>query len=348
MSRTSIVKVAAAHAAPVFLDTPATVEKACAQIAEAARHGARLVAFPETYISAFPHWCALRAPIHNHDLFRRLAASSLLVPGPEIANLQRQARESDILVSMGFNERSPASVGCIWNANILIGEDGAILNHHRKLVPTWYEKLAWANGDGAGLRVCDTAIGNIGVLICGENTNPLARFTMMAQCEQIHVAPYPAVWPSCPPEEKDAYDLAHAIRLRAAAHAFEAKAFNIVVSGFMDRDMRDQLAALDPEAGAILDASPRAISVVMGPNGEAVTETRCDEEGLLYGDIDLDACVVPKQMHDVSGGYNRFDIFRLTVDRTANRPVRFECEENPEDARSSADEKSETQDGADH
>jgi nitrilase len=320
-------KVAAAHAAPVFLDTPATVDKACSLITEAAGHGAELIAFPEAYIPAFPNWCALRAPIRNHELFCRLAEGSLLVPGPQISRICRHARKFGVFVSMGFNERSPASVGCIWNANVLIGDDGAILNHHRKLVPTYYEKLVWANGDGAGLRVCETRLGHIGMLICGENTNPLARFTLMAQGEQVHIASFPGVWPSRLPQERDTYDLAHAIRLRAAAHAFEAKAFNVVVSGFMDSAVRDQLAALAPDAGAVLDATPRAVSVVMGPTGEPVSETLADAEGLLYCDLDLNACVEPKQMHDVSGGYNRFDIFKLTVDRTSNRPIRFACEQ---------------------
>ena len=319
-------KVAAAHVALVFLDTPATIEKTCSIIEEAAGHGAELIAFPETYIPAFPHWCALRAPIHNHELFCRLAESALLVTGPEIRRVCHKAREHGVFVSLGFNERSEASVGCIWNANVLIGDNGTILNHHRKLVPTFYEKLVWANGDGAGLQVCDTRLGRIGMLICGENTNPLARYTLMAQGEQIHIAAFPGVWPSKPPEVGDTYDLSQAIRLRAAAHAFEAKAFNIVVSGFMDKAMRDELAALDPEAGRTLDGSPRAISIVMGPNGEPVSDERRDEEGILYADLDLNACVEPKQMHDISGGYNRFDVFKLVVDRSANRPITFTFE----------------------
>ena len=96
----------------------------------------------------------LRSPIYNHDLFCRLAANSMLAPGPEIDRLWRDGREHDIVVSMGFNERSAASVGCLYNSNVLIDETGAVVNHHRKLVPTFYEKLTWSPGDGAGLRVC--------------------------------------------------------------------------------------------------------------------------------------------------------------------------------------------------
>ena len=292
-----VYKVAAAHVAPMFLDTPATVEKACALIAEAARNGARLIAFPETYVPAFPVWAALRAPIYNHDLFKQLAAGAVRVPGPEVAKISAAAKKAGIFVSIGINEGTAASVGCIWNSNILIGDDGAILNHHRKIVPTYFEKLIWANGDGAGLRVVDTALGR------------------------------PPVWPTRDPKGGGNYDLAAAIRVRAGAHSFEAKCFTIVASGFMDKAMRDQLAGLDKEAGRILDNSPHGVSMVLAPDALIVGDTISGEEGILYAPIDLEACVEPKQFHDVVGYYNRFDIFKLTVDRSRNRPVTFAAED---------------------
>jgi aliphatic nitrilase len=267
------------------------------------------------------------APIHNHEWFKRLAASSIRCPGPELERIADAARRAGIVVSLGFNEGTTDSVGCLWNSNVLIGEDGAILNHHRKLVPTFWEKLTWANGDGAGLRVCETRLGRLGVLICGENTNPLARFTLMAQGEQVHVSTYPPVWPTRDPRGGGNYDLAAAIRIRAGAHAFEAKAFNIVASGFMDAAMREELATLGPEAARVLEESPRAVSMVIGPTGEPVSELLSDREGLLYAGIDTRACVEPKQFHDVVGYYNRFDVFNLTVDRTRRRPVSFRASE---------------------
>lgn len=324
-------KVAIAHAAPVFLDLGATLEKTCALIKEAARGGAQLVVFPEAYIPAFPVWSSLQAPIYNHDFFRQLAANSMRCPGPEMVRIASAARRAGVFVSLGFNEISPVSVGCIWNANVLIGDDGSILNHRRKLVPTFYEKLTWANGDGAGLCVAETRLGRIGVLICGENTNPLARYALIAQGEQVHVSTYPAVWPTRDPKGGGNYDLAGAIRIRAAAHSFEGKVFNIVASGFMDTKMRDMLASLTPDAGRILDDSPRGVSMVIGPTGEPVSEVLSDSEGLLYAHIDVADCVEPKQIHDVVGYYNRFDIFKLTVNRSAHRPISFVTQvEEPE------------------
>jgi nitrilase len=315
--------VAAAHVAPVFLDAEKTIAKTASLIEEAARHGAQLVAFPEAYVPAFPVWSAVQAPIHNHEWFRRLAASSIRCPGPELDRLAAVARRCGVFVSLGFSEGTRDSVGCLWNSNVLISDDGAILNHHRKLVPTFFEKLTWANGDGAGLRVVETRLGRIGALICGENTNPLARFALMAQGEQVHVSTYPPVWPTRDPRGGGNYDLAGAIRIRAGAHSFEAKAFNIVASGFMDAAMREELDTMGPEAIRVLDESPRAVSVVIGPTGDPVSETLADQEGLLYASIDTAACVEPKQFHDVVGYYNRFDIFHLTVDRARYRPVSF-------------------------
>lgn len=316
-------KACAAHVAPVFLDAQATVQKACSLVAEAARRGAQLIAFPESFIPAFPVWAAVQAPIHNHDFFKRLAAESIEVPGPEIQQLCDAARENAVHVSIGFSERSSVSVGCLWNSNLLIGAEGEILNHHRKLMPTFYEKLIWAAGDGEGLRVNETPIGKIGMLICGENTNPLARYALIAQGEQVHVSSYPPVWPTRPSNQPGRYDLAAAIRIRAGAHSFEGKVFNVVASAVLDKASLDSLKGIGREARETLEQSPQAVSMVIGPSGEVISETLCENEGLLYHDIDVSQCVEPKQFHDVVGYYNRFDVFDLRVTRKRLAPITF-------------------------
>lgn len=324
-------RVAAAHVAPVFLDTARTVDKACALIGEAARNGARLVAFPESYVPGFPLWNAVQAPILSHELFVRLAGGALRVPGAETARVAETARQHRIFVSLGFTEGTAASSGCLWNSNVLIGEDGALLVHHRKLVPTFYEKLTWADGDGAGLRVAETAIGRLGALICGENTNPLARYALIAQGEELHVSTYPPTWPTRDPREAGRYDLADAIRIRAAAHSFEGKCFNVVAAGFLDAGTREALASLGEEALRVIEETPRGVSLVLDPMGRVIAGPVSGEEGLLYAEVDLDACIEPKQFHDVSGGYNRFDVFRLEVDRRRRVPAGFDDPPPPED-----------------
>lgn len=188
---------------------------------------------------------AVSAPIDNHDLFSHLARESLLIDGKEIKTLQQACLQHRIFAHVGFNERSHASLGCLWNASVLISDEGKILNHHRKIAPTFYEKLIWAPGDGAGLKVVETErCGKVGSLICGENTNPLARWSLMAQGEQLHISSWPAVWPTLrtkPQSENQKsekqYDNIAANRTRSAAHCFEAKCFGVLCSGFMDKAM---------------------------------------------------------------------------------------------------------------
>lgn len=316
-------KVAAAHAAPVFLDKAATAEKAVALIAEAAGRGADLVVFPESFIPGFPIWAALWAPIVNHDLFAAFAAQSLLLDGPEIARIRAAARKHEVFVSLGFSERNEVSVGGMWNSNLLIGDRGEVLNLHRKLVPTFFEKMVWASGDGAGLKVVETRLGRLGALICGENTNPLARFSLMAQGEQVHISTWPPIWPTRRPKERGNYNNIAANRIRASAHSFEAKAFGIVCAGFLDKATRDFLVARDADAAEVLDNTPQAETFFVDPTGEVIGERAQAEETLAYAEIDLAACVEPKQFHDVVGYYNRFDVFDLTVRRQRLRPARF-------------------------
>lgn len=320
------IKVAAAHVAPVYLNAGATAEKACRIIRQAGQDGIQFIVFPESYVPGFPLWPAVSPAVHNHELFRRFAANSIHVPGPEVMSICLAAREAGVVVSMGISEAAGHSVGCIWNTNLLVGSDGSILVHHRKIVPTFFEKLIWANGDGNGLRVVQTPIGKIGALICGENTNPLARYTLMAQGEQIHGSSYPPTWPTHDPTASGRYDLASAIRIRAGAHSFEAKAFNVVASSRIDEETTAQLAGLGEDAQRMIIDSPRGLSVIIGPDGLPLAETQADEDTILSQTVDLDALVIPKQFHDVVGYYNRFDIFQLRVNRSQMAPISFDDE----------------------
>ena len=318
------VRVAAAHAASPLLDKNACVDKACALIADAAADGARFLVFPESFIPGFPMWDALVRPIDGHEWFVRMARNSLRVDGPEMKTIADAAARHGVTVSLGFSELSPVSDGALWNSTVLIGADGRLLNHHRKLVPTFYEKLTWNAGDAAGLRVVDTPIGRIGGLICGENGNPLSRYMLMAQNEELHAANYPPVWPFKNPVGAPPFDLADAIRTRAAAHAFEAKVFVVVSAGFLDDAGYEVLAEGDAEREAILRASPRSTSMIVTPSGEVLGTPLTDEEGLVVADVDLGSLLELKQHHDMAGYYNRMDIYRLQVDRRRPQPVYFD------------------------
>ena len=316
-------KAAACHTAPVFLDSARTIDKATSLIEEAAGNGASLIAFPESFVPGFPIWAALRAPILNHDFFFALAREAIRLDGPEIGRIRAAARRHGVHVSLGFTEGTDASVGCLWNSNVLIGPDGAVLNLHRKLVPTFFEKLIWANGDARGLRVVQTELGRIGMLICGENTNPLSRFALMAEGEQVHISTYPPCWPTRPPAESGGYDLRRAIEIRAGAHAFEAKVFNIVSSAFTDQSLKDRVGLADKAVLDVIERSPQSVSMILDPTGAVIGEPLSGREGIVYAEIDTALSVEPKQFHDVVGYYNRFDIFDLRVDRSKRDPARF-------------------------
>ncbi|WP_370941848.1 carbon-nitrogen hydrolase family protein [Amycolatopsis sp. cg5] len=310
-------RAAAVQAAPVFLDTAATVEKACRLIETAAAKGARLIAFPEVFVSAYPYWNWTLNPVQGGPWFERLYRSAIDVPGPEVATLCAAAREAGAHVVIGVNERDPYSAGTLYNSVLLIGADGELLGVHRKLVPTWAEKLTWGHGDGSSVRVHETSIGRLGALACGENTNPLARFALLAQGEQVHVASYIAL-PVAPPD----YDMADAIRLRSAAQSFEGKTFTVVACSTISEEMVELLGH-DEATRKLLRREHCALSGVFGPDGRPIGEPLIDAEGIVYADLDLAKSIQAKQMHDVIGHYNRFDVFSLTLDRTRRSGLSF-------------------------
>ncbi|WP_343743207.1 carbon-nitrogen hydrolase family protein [Herbaspirillum huttiense] len=326
-----IVKVAAMHVSPVYMDSVATLKKAVSLIAEAASNNVDLIVFPESFIPGFPIWAALWAPIYNHEWFKKMVANSILVDGPEIAELCAAAKKHKVFVSIGFSESTRISLGCIWNSNVLISEEGKILNHHRKLVPTFYEKMVWAPGDGAGLQVADTRIGKVGGLICGENTNPLARYSLIAQGEQIHISSWPPIWPTKKPGSGENFDNVSANRIRAGAHSFEAKAYGILCGSYLDQGTIDMLLAHDPTIGELLEKTPRSVTQFVTPTGSQTGDSLQADEGIAYATFDLNACIEPKQFHDVVGYYNRFDIFKVAVDRSRLAPVHWRNADEPAD-----------------
>ena len=316
------VKIAACHASPVFMDAEKTTDKALRLADEAASNSANLVVFPESYIPGFPLFAATEAPVDHGDRFVEFVHQSIYADGPEIAALQSKAAERRIAISMGFSERSRRSVGCVWNSNVVISEDGKVLVHHRKICPTYWEKLVWSNGDGHGLVVGETErAGRVGALICGENTNPLARFAMMAQQEQIHVASFPPAWPT---KRDGGYKNRTANAVRGAAHSFEAKCFTVVVSAFLDEDTKKITSVGEQATMEVLNNATQASTQFFGPDGVQIGEELCEEEGIAYAEVDLNKCIEGKQLHDVVGGYNRFDVFDLKVDRRRLEPVHWQ------------------------
>lgn len=308
-------RAAAVHAAPVFHDRDGTLAKINELTRQAASQGASLVAFAEAYLPGFPVWCLLKHPYELFDLFKDLYANAIRVPGPDTEELGQIAKRHGVYLSVGVNEKTDRSPGTLWNTNLIFDPDGRLIAHHRKLVPTYAEKLVWSNGDGFGLRVCDTDLGRIGVLICGENTNPLARFALLAQGEQVHISTWPAAWPAKKPGTTQEYKLDKAIEIRSAGHAFEGKVFNIVVSSVIDQRTVDISTATDEEREVLL-RTPKGVSMVLAPDGSMIARSSGNQQDeIVIADIDLERQIEEKPIHDVTGGYNRFDVFELRVHR---------------------------------
>lgn len=320
VNRFSPLRVAAVQAAPVFLDAHATIAKLEGLVREAAADGAHVVAFGESFIAGFPIWANVLPPVEQHDFQMRLVESAIEVPGPEVRRLAAVAREHAITLSLGINEVSPVSVGTVWNANLIFGPDGTLLNHRRKLVATWAERLVWSHGDGHDLQPVDVAGTRLGVLLCGENTNPLARYALIAQGEEVHIATYPPAWPFDRSDSREEYDLADSIRLRSAAHSFEGKVFNVVASTALDESAVDFVARGDETIVKMLRAKPTA-SMILGPSGQYLAGPLVADEGILYADINPRERIVPKQAHDVTGTYQRMDVFSFGVNKQRHVPI---------------------------
>jgi nitrilase len=309
---TGSVRVAIAQASPVYLDREATVEKACRLIAEAGARGASLVAFPEGFIPGHPLWYHFHAatgPV-SRQLATRLYRNSVVIPGPETAALGAAAARAGCQVMIGVCERASAYAGTLYNSQVLIGADGRILNVHRKLTPTVGERLVHAPGDARGLRVVDTPTGRISGLICGESSNPLALFALIAEATQIHVIS----WPDFPGRGM----LSRAERALVASRglAFMSKAYILNAIGILSEEMRATIRSGPDDDAFLEDPSLTGGSSIVGPDGNVVAGPVDHTEQLLVADLDLGACLHEKAVHDLAGHYNRSDIFTLHVDRS--------------------------------
>ena len=304
-------KAAAIQAAPVFLNREATVEKACRLILEAANRGAQLIVFPEVFVAGYPYWNRLDNPFRGKRYFCELVKNAVAVPSPATEKLCHCARQANAMVIMGINEKIPETLGTIFNSNLIIDRQGKIIGCHRKLVPTFIEKLTWGGGDGRSLRVYDTDCGKVGTLICGENLNPLARFALVAQGEQVHAANYPGQ----PAGDEANHDIRHTIEIRSAAHSFEGKVFTIAACSVFTQEIADLLGDTE-EKKRMVGKGSIGLSGIFGPNGKLLADPLDpNEEGMVIAEIDIEQIIEAKLHHDIAGNYNRFDVLSLNINR---------------------------------
>ncbi len=297
------VKVAAAQLSPFYLNKEKTVQKACEAILEAGKKGAKLIVFPEVFISGYPDWVWLipnsKGAVLN-DLYIKLVENAVSVPDRLTDKLCKAANSAKINVVIGVHElNSETSSTSLYNSLLFINDQGVILGKHRKLIPTGGERLIWGQGDGSTLHSYDTSAGKIAGLICWENFMPLARNAIYESGAQILASP---TWDKSPNWIQSMQHIAR-----------EGGLF--VISACMPLRIDDipddyEFKKLYPEGKEWINVGNSAI---IAPNGEILAGPLEAEEGILYADINLQHIISAKRMFDVVGHYARPDVFKFKV-----------------------------------
>jgi nitrilase len=310
MSRLAVVQ-----SPPVFLNRAQTLEKAVASVGEAAEGGARLVVFPEAFISGYPAWIWRLRPggdmALTEKLHSRLRASAVDLSGEDLTPLREAARKKKVAVVCGLHERDAAfGGGTLYNTVVVIGPDGVLLNRHRKLMPTNPERMVWGFGDASGLKPVETPCGRVGVLICWESYMPLARYALYAQGIDVYVTP--------------TYDSGDRC-VATMQHIAREGGCWVVSSGcaFRAQDIPDDVPGKADLFGKPDEWVNPGDSVIVAPGGKIVSGPLHEEFGILYADIDLERVGMARRSLDVVGHYSRPDVFQLHVNTKPLRPVEF-------------------------
>jgi aliphatic nitrilase len=288
------LRVAAVQAAPVFLDREASVEKACRLIRDAGRGGAQVVGFPEGFIPAHPVWFYFHPVLSPKSLAwgTELFKNAVEIPGPATDALCSAAREANTYVVMGVCERRPHTTGTLYNTQLFIDRFGRIIGKHQKIQPTIGERLVHTGGFGDTMRAFPTEFGPISGLVCGENQNPLAVFTLAADSTVIHVGS----WPHC--FQKGWHAMGAVAELAGRAFSYMAKCFVINACGTFDAEMRKVLPATDEDRAYLEVPANLGGSLIISPDSRVLAGPMGPEEGILYADIDIELAVRAKLTHD--------------------------------------------------
>jgi len=301
-------KVAIVQARPVYYNLPESMKKALEWTKKAAKEGARLVVFGETWLPGYPAWLDHCRDVAYWDhpsvkkVFATLRENSVVVGGSHTRQLAEAAGDLKINLVIGINERVDEAPGnrTLYNSILFFGEDGKLTNHHRKLMPTYTERLVWGQGDGRGLHAVNTSVGRVGGLICWEHWMPLARQALHNSGEHIHLALWPTV------------NRMH--QIASIHYAFEGRCFVLAAGSLMPA--RDLPAELEwkPELKKKPDTLLlRGGSTVIGPNGRYVVGPVFDEEKIIIAELDLTQIDREALTLDVSGHYSRPDVFEFGV-----------------------------------
>ncbi len=317
MSQKRVVKVAAVQLCPDLEKAERTLEKVLGAIDQAAAKNAELVVFPETVVPYYPYFSFVYPPAKSGKAHMQLYEESVVVPGPITRAVGERARLRGIVVVLGVNERDH---GSLFNTQLIFDATGELLLKRRKITPTFHERMIWGQGDASGLKVAQTSVGRVGALACWEHYNPLARYALMTQHEEIHCSQFPGsmVGPI----------FADQIEVTIRHHALESGCFIVNATGWLNEDQIHEITADEKLKPVLRDG---CMTTIISPEGNHLCEPLREGEGMVTAELDMTLITKRKRMMDSVGHYARPELLSLMInDKPAQylHPIQADYSEN--------------------